>query len=116
MAAPAACTRFSDNYDLKEELGKVQPTFEPHHPALSIPLLSCREVRLPPEAKRSWRKRKGIIGRCGAARSPRGGGRSIPRVGFSLLSISYLSQAHTFIYLFVYPTCSGVQCVSPPPT
>ncbi|XP_043481239.1 calcium/calmodulin-dependent protein kinase type II alpha chain-like [Leptopilina heterotoma] len=22
MAAPAACTRFSDNYDLKEELGK----------------------------------------------------------------------------------------------
>lgn len=22
MAAPAACTRFSDNYELKEELGK----------------------------------------------------------------------------------------------
>jgi len=22
MAAPAACTRFSDNYDIKEELGK----------------------------------------------------------------------------------------------
>jgi len=29
MAAPAACTRFSDNYDIKEELGKyVNPKDE----------------------------------------------------------------------------------------
>ncbi|KAG8238431.1 hypothetical protein J437_LFUL002888 [Ladona fulva] len=27
MAAPAACTRFSDNYDLKEELGNLRMPF-----------------------------------------------------------------------------------------
>jgi hypothetical protein len=45
MAAPAACTRFSDNYELKEELGKwvliILFTFLKYQTLVYNLLLSC---------------------------------------------------------------------------